>query len=174
MKRTCIGLILALAAVLAIGTASMAAPAITGEAGSLMIFGEYAPLALFLPENDLSVGVGYQISDNMTVGLQAQFNSPTLWGGFLNMSFEPFKVSGQFYNTPGGVYAKVMGLYTLSLDPIQVGLGGGLYMVGGTAMTFVEANANMPVRAKMAIHGAVNQNFLTGWTTFTGGLSWMF
>ena len=173
LKKTL--LILALAALLAFSfvSATMASPVVVNEDASFVLFAEYAPLLFFIPEYIPVVGAGYEITDNLIFGVEAQFiPGITFFGLFANYSIDQFEVSGEMLFIEGDLFGKVTALYTIDANALTMGFGGGTVLLpGGIPFFFVEGAANLALGDSFSIYGSVDYTFLLEWITYKAGIS---
>ena len=170
MKRILFGLILALALVFAIGSSSLAAPLSVGEAGSFVIFGEYAPFEIIF--NGFVVGAGYAISDGIAIGAEVMFiEDITLFGAFATMSLGSFTATAEIQTIEDVIFADVIGLYMFDLDTIKLGVGGGVMIWPGITFFVIEGAVNFAAGDNFSIYGTVDYIIDLEATQFSVGVA---
>ncbi|MGE5528179.1 MAG: hypothetical protein ACM3X6_03450 [Patescibacteria group bacterium] len=168
MTRIFAGCILSLVLVLALGGTALASPLTPAGDGNFVIFGEYACDGYMFPSyQGLGVGVGYGITDCLTIGAEAMFMPGwTLYGAFINAAFGPVLVDCDVLYNGMDLFAKAAALYCFEIDALKLAFGGGImadtkhdYRWG-----YLEASASLDMDP-FSIYGkldyALNPGFLT-------------
>ena len=160
-----LGLILALAMVLAVGSAALATPAVAGEQGQVVLFGDY---------NDwwpgFELGVGYAFTDSFTLGVLWEVSSD-VFGGFATLSFDPFVASVAVGFDSFGYYGGAKAFYNFDLAPLTLGLGLIVdFWSSHPPEAGVEVAASFAISEQFKLFGSFAYRF-DGFTSYDVGLS---
>lgn len=159
MKRTTIILCLAAALTLATAGAALAAPPAAG-AGTIFIFGEFAPLTLGSGTiGGLSAGAGINLGQAFTLGGSVQYvEDQPIVGAFANLSFAPFVLGAEatFPPAPETASFKVKGAYTLNLGGIDLGIGGGAVLADPEMDFFAEGSASIALTDAISLYAVAD------------------
>lgn len=151
MRRCLVGIILALVLVFAAAGTTLAAPLEVGDSG-FMVYGEYSNLF------DFQIGVGYTFAEGMSAGVLVLTNgSDFVFGGFADLSLGAFNVQADLLSEGGTLIGIAKALYLLDLDPVQFGVGGGVFFAVGEGSAFlVEGAVSLPAGDNFSIYGSVD------------------
>ena len=161
-----LGLILALAMVLAVGSAALAVPAAAGEQGQWVLLGDYNT---WWP--GIEVGIGYAFTDTFTLGLLWE-DSTDFFGGFATLSLDSFAASvAVYFDGTTGYYGKAKALYNFDLAQLRLGLGlGADFADSYDAELLVEASASLALGKQLRLFGSAEYYF-DGSLFYEAGLS---
>ncbi|MGE5528723.1 MAG: hypothetical protein ACM3X6_06225 [Patescibacteria group bacterium] len=173
MKRVLLGFVLALALVLAVGSASFATPVATGDAGSLIVYGEYGP-GLFL--STFYAGLGYTLADGITIGGLVGYEEVLFeYGAFAVLGLGPIAINAELVTTSSapGFWGQAHALFMFDLDPIKIGVGAGMAYVFGSSAFTVAGSVSVNLDS-FAVFGTVDYSLDTAAMLFEVGVSLSF
>ena len=140
------GFSLALVLLFAVSTVSLAVPVTGAEGGQLVVFADRDWWA----DN---IGAGYGITDEITLGAVYDMTNET-YGAFANLTLNQLAVQAEIWFVSGGDLSTVTGLWNFDLDPLTLGIGGGLDYGPGYDNFFLSAAANLAVSENFSIYGS--------------------
>lgn len=141
-----LGLGLGLALVFAMESAALAVPAMGATEGQLVVFADRDWEAN-------NVGAGYGITGGLTLGAAFDMTNET-YGAFANLALDQGAVQAEAWFT-GITLVTVTGLWNIALDPLVLGIGGGLDHGPGYDDFFLSAAATLSLGENLALYGAV-------------------
>ena len=160
-----LGLILALAMVLAVGSAALAVPAAAGEQGQWVLLGDYSTWW-----TGIEVGIGYAFTDTFTLGLLWE-DTDNIFGGFATLSLDSFAASVAIYfDGVAGYYGRAKALYSFDLAQLTLGLGLGADFTAIDSELLVEASASLALGKQLKLFGSAAY-FFAGGFSYEAGLS---
>jgi len=170
LKKIILGFLVVAALSLINAGAALAAPHSPAGEG-LSVFAEYDTDWY----DSVVVGVGYGFSENLTVGGLYAVDLED-FGIYANLSAGQFRVNAEvgFWEPIDEYYGRVTALYAFDLDPLALGVGGGVdfYDFGDSAL-FVEAMAEYKMDS-ITIYGSYMYFPDGGWDSFDVGVNFAF
>ena len=144
--RYLLGLSLALVLVFAVSAVSLATPVVGAGGGQLVTFVDR-------DWETNNIGAGYGITDDITLGAVYDMTSDT-YGAFANLTLIQFAVQAEVWFA-SSTLTTVTGLWNFDLDPLTLGLGGGLDHGPGYDDFFLSAAVSLAVGENFTLYGSV-------------------
>ena len=159
-----LGLILALAMVLAVGSAALALPAAAGDQGQCVLLGDYNTWF-----SGVEVGIGYAFTDTFTLG--ALWEDYGYFGVFATLSLDSFAASVAIYSeSAAGYFGRAKAIYSFDLAQLTLGLGLGADFTAIDSELLVEASASLALGEQLKLFGSAAYYF-DGNLFYEAGLS---